>query len=529
MRRILATVGLVALLWSCGQAGPGGSPLPDYTAQQHEIWSTAPAETFAGFTIADVSHFLERLRAFRSTASSGPTGKKYIDQGMTEIRNQAGFDVFDANEWKNRGIDTSAPLGFFMVGEKEGMLVVRATDAAKATEALAKLSENELKCESRGKWLVCGDKKGIPQLAASESASAWPAVQKQIPAADVGTEIGFYLAMDHGPVAQELKADTSADDFEKYFAQSHGLWAGLTMGDDQIVMRGFYANPDTTRVQKYFQRDSGKSLLGVAAGARGVGRVLMSPKAFWKLAQDTADPHTMDQASGAFLASTGLDLRKDFIDNMTGEMMFASWAAAPTKFAGAWLIGTNDDQRTRHVAERLDGLAAGGIAIVQANLAQSGWKISHSTETVGGRPVYSYTLAVPPDQAKQMGMDGFEAHLTTIPSALVIAFDRSSLDRVVANASQPAEAFVSQLGTPEARQAFESNAAMATWGMSTDPFAAMPKAQWDAMSQTWSAIHPDAPDAIREAGALLSLIYDGTMSVEIRPDGMHCFYQLTLL
>src|SRR5262249_9547017 len=188
------------------------------------------------------------------------------------------------------------------------MLVLRATDAAKATDALAKLSESDLRCESRGKWLVCGDKKGIPQLAASESASAWPAVQKQIPAADVGTEVGFYLAMDRGPAAKELKAGSSGDDFEKYFPESHGLWAGLRMADDQIVVRGFYANPDTARVQKYFQRDSGKSLLGVAAGARGVGRVLMSPKAFWKLAQDTADPRTMDQASGAFLASTGLDL-----------------------------------------------------------------------------------------------------------------------------------------------------------------------------------------------------------------------------
>jgi hypothetical protein len=167
--------------------------------------------------------------------------------------------------------------------------------------------------------------------------------------------------------------------------------------------------------------------------------------------------------------------------------------------------------------------------MAQAQLSQNGWKLSHTTETVGGRPVYSYSLAVPPDQAKQMGMEGFELNLTTMPHALVIAFDRSSLDKVVANASQPAEAFVSQLGTPEARQAFESNAAMATWGMSQDPFAAMPKAQWDAMSQTWSMIHPDAPDAIREAGALLNLIYDGTMSVEIRPEGMHCFYQLTLL
>src|SRR5439155_18476519 len=106
-------------------------------------------------------------------------------------------------------------------------------------------------------------------------------------------------------------------------------------------------------------------------------------------------PRTIDQASGAFLASTGLDLRKDFVDNMTGEMVFASWTGAYSKLAGAWLIGTNDDQRTRHVAERLDGLAAGGMAIAQAQITQSGWKLSHTTDTVGGRPVYTYTLAVP--------------------------------------------------------------------------------------------------------------------------------------
>src|SRR5262245_24646261 len=103
MRRIVATIGLVALIWSCGQAGPGGSPLADYTARQREIWSVAPAEAFFGVSIADPSHFLERLRALRSTAQSGPVGKKYIDEGMTKIRDQAGFDVFDGNEWKNRG------------------------------------------------------------------------------------------------------------------------------------------------------------------------------------------------------------------------------------------------------------------------------------------------------------------------------------------------------------------------------------------------------------------------------------------
>jgi len=76
MRRILATVGLVGLLWSCGQAGPGGSPIPDYTAQQREIWSAAPSQAFVGVTIADFSHFLDRLRSLRGTAETGPTGKK---------------------------------------------------------------------------------------------------------------------------------------------------------------------------------------------------------------------------------------------------------------------------------------------------------------------------------------------------------------------------------------------------------------------------------------------------------------------
>src|SRR5262249_28366205 len=162
-----------------------------------------------------------------------------------------------------------------------------------------------------------------------------------------GTEVGFYLALDHGPAAKHLAAGSSSDDFEKYFAKSNGLWAGLTMADDQIVMRSFYANPDTTRVQKYFQRDSGKSLLGVVTGARGLGRLLISPKAFGKLVKDTADPHTLDQATGAFLASTGLDLEKDFVGNMTGEMVFASWPGVPTRLNGAWIIGTVDDQRTR--------------------------------------------------------------------------------------------------------------------------------------------------------------------------------------
>src|SRR5262249_32508559 len=212
-------------------------------------------------------------------------------------------------------------------------------------------------------------------------------------------------------------------------------------------------------------------------------------------------------------------------------IVFASFAAqVAAKFSGAVLLGTIDDQRTRHVAERLDGLAAAGISIAQAQMANAGWRLSRSTETVAGRPVYNYTLAVPPDQVQPMGgLQNMEVHLTTMPGALVFAFDRPSMDRVIANATHPVGAFVSQLATPEARQAFESNAAYAAWGMVQDPFGSMSKTSSDAMSQTWGNIHPDAPGLIREAGALMNLCYDSAATVEIRPQGMHCFYQLTLL
>src|SRR5215831_1457901 len=102
MERRIATLGLSALVFSCG-LHPNGPPAANYTAQQRTLWSLAPAGTHFGIVLSHPEHTLARLGALRKVGESGPIGKKYIDQALDESRQELGFDALDAQAWRAQG------------------------------------------------------------------------------------------------------------------------------------------------------------------------------------------------------------------------------------------------------------------------------------------------------------------------------------------------------------------------------------------------------------------------------------------
>lgn len=539
--RSAVTLGLLALLVSCGTQ-PGGLAVADYTPRQREILSLAPAGAFFGLILADPEHTLARLQAFRGVAESGPVGKKYIEQGLDAAKQELGFDLSDAQAWRQQGIDVGQPMGLFMLDEDKALLLLVPTDAARAKATIEKVLEkngkSSVRCNSQGKWLACADPGFVPAGAATSS--LWPRIAKEVPARPLSGEIGLFLALDQGPAAKGLRENKSnADASDQYFAHSKSLFTGVSLGEQQIVANGFYANPDSDRLVKYLQPEPGtRSLLGAGADAHGLGRMYVSARQLWTLARQDLEKSTLDQVTGGFMMATGLDLEKDVVSNLTGEMLFLNYGYGKGRpltglgwsgLGGAWLLGTRDDATTRRVAERLDALASGGLASVQSALDATGWKIRHTTDTVAGRPCYSYSMDVPPDQTSQVGFDHLTVEMTTVPGGLVLGFDRASIEKLAAGVGKSPEAFLGQLLTPEARRAFESKAPLVIWGLSENPLSGMGKDKWDAMLGDWSRIHPDVPEAFKEYVTLSELLYDGTMTFDVGNEGLSFLYQLTLM
>jgi hypothetical protein len=538
MRQVVAAVGLLGLAVSCDSAGGGAlQPLADHTAEQRQIWSLAPASTIFGLTVARLDHLFERLGALREAARTGPHLRKVLDEQGAELTQKVGFDPFLAESWRARGLDLAGPLGFFLLDKEHGVVVVRATDPGRAVSELTTLihkggSPQDIGCAAaQGSWVVCGN--AAPQaLAKSESASVWPELQRDQSAADLRADIQSLLAFDRGPLADELGAKSSADATDRYFASSKSLFISVTLAADQIFTHGWYKNPQSALLQPYFRQEPGtKSLLGMGVGAHSVARLLLSAQELWRKAESTLERSTLDRAAAGFQVTTGLDLKKDLVDNLSGEMVFLDFGSSMGSGTWSWVLGTRDDAKTQRLAERIDQLASAGLATARSALKDSGWSLGHSVDTVGGRTVYVYKADVPADTAKQLGTDHWEVQLAALPGALALSLDRKSLERLVANAGKSREALMAEIPSVEARRAFGSDIAFASWGMMpADVYGQLPKFQRQLVGDLGrDAKIPDLGETVHEGFNVLSLIFDAMTSCEVKPDGISVTMQYTLL
>jgi hypothetical protein len=534
MHKKAVSLVLFVFVLSCGRP-PGGvrtsAPAKDWSSQQRTLWSMIPADADGALVIADVGHLLERLRALRAVASAGPITRKTIDGGLASLQAKLGFDPLDAQGWREHGIEVAAPAGL-VAGEGYGVAVVLGLgDAARAKAFLGKLFDDgeAPSCDPHGRWMFCAGKP--VKVAASEAESLWPRLAKDLSPEDRKLELLAYAPLDQGRVAEQLRSGGSEGNAARFFAQSKAAFLGASLDEDRVRFRGVYWNPDSAKLAHYFAVEPGtRTMLGVAAGARAATRATVSGRALWQLMLDELPARTIDQVSGGFMLSTGLDLKRDIVDNLTGELVGVSFEGGTSWLNGAFLVGTQDDARTRRICERIDSLASGGLAAAQAMIDSTGWKIRHQTETVAGRPDFVFATDVPPDQAPKIGgLERIELHLTSAPGALVIGFDKKSVETVEARIARPAQEFLAQLETPEARRAFESRAPLVQWSLSQSPVSPSARKRLEATFSDLKGLSPDAPQLMGELAGLLDLLYDATFVIDVAPSEISMMYQLTLM
>lgn len=524
MRSRLALAATALLALSCGAPEVAKAPAaPDYGAQQDRIWSQIPGDARMAMTVADVRHFLGKLKSLRALLAAGPVTRKYLDQGTALATTKMGFDPLDAAGWKAAGFDTSSSVALFAMANERVALVFKASslDAARASLGKWGALSADFGCAAHGEWMVCGEE-GV--AAAADPAQSLAGRMKAESGGHAGDELIVYAPLDGGRMGELF-------DNNEFARASKSAFLSLTMGDALVHLGLRYSNAESGSVAKYLTLEPNvKSVLGAATGARSAARFHFSPHALWSLARAQLDAKTLAMGTGAVQMATGLDLEKDIVDNLTGEMV-AGFDVRGAGAFGAQFLGVRDDAKAGKLVDRLDGLMAGGLASVKDELDKMGVTVVHTVESSKGRPAYVFSFQSDPSKTGALGMPAlgsFELHLATGPGAIVLAFDKAGREWAVANLGKGPDRFLATL-EPGMRASFESGAPAVGWAGWYDIIGGMSPAQWKQVAAVYAAVHPDAPAILREVSALSELVWDTSTVFAVEPGAMSLDYQFNLL
>ena len=527
----LAMLGLVGA--SCEK--PTAFPVvPEFTSAQTALWKLAPADAAGGVVIADLGHLIGRLGAFETALETGPATRAKLAPLRAQLRAKIGFDLFDLEGWRTAGLDPSGPLAVFALDEHNVQLVFRATDAMKATQTITSWVSTDvhepLECAPVGTYLHCGTPGW--KLADDAAHSLFAHVEANLTAADLAMELVLYVPLDRGKLGESLaKPDAPVKGL-------HAAYAGLTLSPERFVLRGGARVDDAKRVLPFLKPRDGKSLLGLAAGATGATRITFAPDALWALAKDTVGDK-LDAGLGMVQAATGLDIEKDLIDNLTGEIVAAGYRtergtgadgkplSLVDRMGNAMVIGTRDDQRTRKISERLGGVLGGAVGSY-GDMAEKlgGIKLAFRTEA-GDRPVSWLTIDLTDDKQKALlgGISHLELFLTSIPGGVAVG-GKSALGEMKKRIGKQPAAFLDGLPLPAEREMF-SRSAFVIWNRIGEGFGA--RVEMAEANTAMDDLVPGARELLVELTSLGQLLYDGVMSIDVSADRAEVFYQLTLL
>ena len=534
-RTAWVSAALLSCVASCSHPN-GLPPPPDQSAGQKAAWQLAPEDAMGGVVIGDLGQFLDRMRAFKALLDTGPATRAWLQKGTARAIVALGFDPLDAEGWKRAGVDPNGPVGFF-AGEHDRMqLVFRATDGQKAHDTaqgwLARSgSAVQLDCGAAGALYRCGDGANAWAPASDATHSLWARMEKDLTSEVRSMGVLGYAPLDVGPAQVALHA--SANKFR-------AAWLGLTFAPERFILRAGFRGDNATRAGDLFKPRQGKSLLGLGAGAYSVWRGTFSPDRLWALAQKQLGPQ-LEQGTQLALAVTGIDIEKALVNNLTGEVLVVNYRAPKLgpdgkprplgdRTGAAVVIGTMDDQETRKLADRLGELGSGALARFSSEVKQAGMDAAYDKEA-GDRPVHWFTVTpsgiFDPTKPNEPQLSKIELFLTTIPGGLVIGEGRTTLPELKKRIGKRPSAFLDKLPRAEARAAFDHDW-FSAWMSIGEPFAQ----KFDAMKQSpelAALLGPDGGPLLNELTQLGQLLYDATVSVDVKDDRVQMLYEVTFL
>ena len=351
-----------------------------------------------------------------------------------------------------------------------------------------------------------------------------------MPAARVGAEALAFVPLKHGRFAKQ------ATESQSPLKGAQAAWLGMNLTPERFAMYWGMRADDLKSVAPYLKPREGQSLLGLATGGIGAGRITFSPDVSWKAIKEAAGDK-LDTVTGAVAAATALDAEKDFIENLTGEMVFATYrsdsktdqAGKPLDLRGrastVIVFGSRDDVRTRNVSEKLGGLIGGAVASYGDAGEQLGVKMSTRTDA-GDRPVRWVTLDLQETAKTYLGLDHLDVFLTSIPGGLVLGYGKTGLVELLKRVGKKPAAFLDTLPLPEEKAPFSTSPFVA-WARAGEGFGQRLE-QAKAMTGLDDLL-PGAQKILLEVTALGQLMFDSFVAFDLSGDRAELFFQVTFL
>jgi hypothetical protein len=526
----LALVSLGAIA-SCHRSGDGLPPQPEFAAAQRAVWQKAPADALGGMVIGDVGHLLGRLRALRAVAASGPVTRAYLDRATAAVVNAFGFDPLEEAGWREAGADPTGPLGVFVGPGDTAQVVFRATDSTAASRAAARLHDlagthEPFDCGPAGELYRCGSPDW--KLAEAPAASLWPHLEKNLAAERRAMELVAYTPFDRGEARAAL--DKEGEPWKSLRAG----YLTMTATPERLVLRGGAVGDDFARLLPYLTPRPGVSAIGLATGAVGAARFTFSPDKLWVLLQGQLGKLGAPEA-GVVNAVAGFDLEKDLVQNLTGELVYASYRSDKKtgadgkrrsyneRLGGVGVLGTLDDAKTRKLADRLGELIGGAIGSFGAGADALGMKLAYRSEG-SDRKVHWIAVDLDAEHQKLFGIGHVELFLTSIPGGLAVGAGPVGLEELRLRIGKKPAEMLARLPLAEERAAFQSSPLVLRGEVGEEfAFGKLPHKIGEA------GFSPEIASVIAETAAMFQLVFDGMMAAEVGADRGEFVYQLSFL
>ncbi len=340
---------------SAGELPTRGSeaPLPDM-AKTNDLWSLAPGGTVLGVVAAPGS--AARLHSMMSnvltTAEARPLGLKVLQKLREEAKAEP-VDLLDAASIAKAGIDLSGGAALFMVGKKNGYMVLPVSDRAafrKITEGTLETIE-ELEVDRLDDDLFCAPKNDRYLCASSVAAlkgfgsKTDGALAKQVAALPATYRGEVEVAMD---VIGMKKVDDDFDtDFGGQLSDPKLGIAALRFGNGAITARVWF---QVKPLDKVVAASSVSNTLSKSIAETRPSGLISARVPVASLAADM--PSDQEFA--------GLNMKTDVVGNLTGE--FAAFAPQSDSMWGRIAVGLKKSAPFRTLLNMGCGMApAAGI------------------------------------------------------------------------------------------------------------------------------------------------------------------------
>ncbi len=329
------------------------APLPDMT-KTNDLWSLAPKATVLGVVAApgSAARLHSMMTSVLATTEARPLGVKLLQELRSEAKAEP-VNILDADSIAKAGIDLSGGAALFMVGKKQGYMVLPVSDRA----AFRKLAEGKLETvdglevDRLDDDLVCAPKNDRYLCASSVvllkdfGSKADGELAKSVAALPATYRGEVEVVMD---VVGMKKVDADFDtDFDGQLSDPKLGIAALRFGNGAVTARMWFQVKALDKVAAAVAVSN--TLSKSVAESRPSGLIS---------ARFPVDSIMADIPSGKKLA--GLDMKADVVGNLTGE--FAAFAPQSDSMWGRIAVGLKDSAPFKTLLNMGCGMApAAGI------------------------------------------------------------------------------------------------------------------------------------------------------------------------